>query len=109
MNTKQSKIYFVLTILFAVLILYFSLTPEPPKIQPIINFDKVLHLCSYFILSFLCYKTINNMKISIISAGTYGLLIEIMQLLIPMRSFELLDILINYIGAGLILIAKFTP
>ncbi|MDD5454420.1 MAG: VanZ family protein [Candidatus Ratteibacteria bacterium] len=109
MNTNQHKIYFILTVSFAVLILYFSLIPEPLKIKPISNFDKAMHFLSYLVLSFLCYKTTDNFKMAILLAGTYGLIIEFIQLAIPYRHFEIFDILINYAGAYSSLPLKLLP
>ena len=103
----MKNLYLILTVTLAVLILFFSVIPEIEKSTGIsekkvkINSGKILHLLAYFLLSFLIYKTTNNIKTAVLFAGTYGLLIEFTQLFIPYRNFEIFDILINYVGSSI--------
>ena len=98
--------YLLSAVIFALLILFFSVTPQPAEIKTGSYFDKVLHFCSYFVLAFLCYKAAQKFAVPILLAGTYGLLIEFLQAAIPYRAFEVSDIIVNYAGAGLILALK---
>lgn len=92
--------YSILTVLLAIIILYFSLLPRIPEEETVPHLDKLIHFFSYFLLSYLCYKSTDKMKLSIFLAGTYGVIIEIMQLRVPSRSFDIFDIVINYAGAS---------
>lgn len=100
------KKYLLSTILVMVLILAFSITPEIEKGGFKINHGTFVHLSSYLVLSFFLYKTTKSLRKAIFYAGTYGVFMELVQLGIPYRNFELFDIITNYIGAGLILIPE---
>lgn len=69
--------------------------------------DKIIHVLIYFLLAFLTVNTfsrkrIGNPKIcSFFYAFSLGLFAEIVQYFIPYRSFELWDILANFLGSFL--------
>lgn len=73
---------------------------EPPKIE-IPYLDKIVHFGIYAILGFLLTiePKITNLKALIICA-CYGLLIEIIQIFLPWRSFEVADIIADTLGAA---------
>jgi len=106
MKIECKKEYLILTILIAVLILYFSVIPIMSVESISLNSGIFKHLAIYFLFAFAIYKTINNPKIAFLSAGAYGVLIECIQYFIPYREFSLFDILINYAGGCFILLLK---
>lgn len=84
--------------------------PRPNWLN-LFQFDKLVHLCFYFIMCILMYQSIvreNLMKVnkpqaliySVIFAFSLGLLVEILQSnLNAGRYFDIFDILANTIGA----------
>jgi len=82
------------------IILYLSLTPQ---VSTPINFnhmDKILHLGSYglaMILTTLAYQKIHHYK-SISLLFTYSLMIEVAQLFVVNRYFEVSDLAANLMG-----------
>ena len=105
-NLKCRKKYLIATIILAVLALYFSVIPIMYIENIVLNAGTLRHLAVYFLLAFAIYRTTGNPKIAFLSAGTYGVLVECVQYFIPYRTFSLFDILINYAGAGFILVLK---
>lgn len=103
-NKNKTGIYFLLTLIIGILIFYLSITPQIEKGGVTINSGIIKHLIAYFLLSFFIYKTTNKKSLSFILTGTYGLLIEAVQFTIPYRAFEILDIIVNYLGASIIFI-----
>ena len=98
-------IYLLFAIEVLAILLYYSIIPLIIPGEPSFM-DKVKHFFAYFLLSFLIFMSTKNMNIAIFIAGIYGLLMEALQFTIPFRSFSLADILVNFLGAGLILILK---
>ena len=66
---------------------------------------ELMHFIEYFIFGMLLFNTLNNYKIkkkfilSIIISFTYIVLDEIHQIFIPGRAFEILDIILDLLGA----------
>ena len=98
----QTRLYLYCLILFAVIILFFSVTP---MIAGGINSGFPAHFFGYFIFSFTALlfsraKGINSVFLkAALFAGMYGVFIEIIQLFLPYRLFEFLDIVINFAAA----------
>ena len=98
----QTSLYLYCLILFAVIILFFSVTP---MIAGGINSGLSAHTCGYFIFSFTALlffraKGINSVFFkAVLFAGMYGSFIEIIQLFLPYRLFEFLDIVVNFSAA----------
>ena len=98
----QTSLYLYCLVLFAVIILFFSVTP---MIAGGINSGLNAHVCGYFIFSFTALlffraKGINSVFFkAALFAGIYGVFIEIIQLFLPYRLFEFLDIFINFAAA----------
>lgn len=68
--------------------------------------DKAIHFCIFAVLGFLI--TVENRKArikTIIICTLYGATIEIIQSFLPWRSFEVLDIVSDSLGAGAGIIA----
>lgn len=90
-------------VLIIVSIAYLSLSP---KIGVDIGNDKVGHLFAYGSLAFWTllsfYKrSFSNSPTLILLVVMYGLLMELGQLFVPGRTFSLLDLLANTLGAVL--------
>ena len=98
----QTRLYLYCLILFAVIILFFSVTP---MIAGGINSGFSAHICGYSVFSFTALlffraKGINSVFLkAALFAGTYGVFIELIQILLPYRLFEFLDIVINFAAA----------
>ena len=98
----QTSLYLYGLVLFAVIILFFSVTP---MIAGGINSGLNAHICGYFIFSFTALlffraKGINRFFLkAALFAGVYGVFIEAIQLFLPYRLFEFLDIVINFAAA----------
>jgi VanZ family protein len=84
--------------------------PSPISGPDIPFFDKYLHVIAYAILGVLfmrAYRTVwlgnNNTKVilfSILSTGLYGISDEIHQHFVPGRDADVIDAVINFIGAA---------
>ncbi|MFN3479588.1 MAG: VanZ family protein [Thermodesulfovibrionales bacterium] len=68
--------------------------------------DKIVHFTIYGITALLFWKFLYNKGgqgiialISVLTATLYGLIIELIQSLLPYRSFSVSDILSNFLGA----------
>jgi glycopeptide antibiotics resistance protein len=98
----QTSLYLYGLVLFAVIILFLSVTP---MIAGGINSGLNAHICGYFIFSFTALlffraKGINRVFLkAALFAGMYGVFIETIQLFLPYRLFEFLDIVINFAAA----------
>ena len=92
----------------AAAIFYLSVIPIPegPSIPYL---DKAVHLCEYLLFSWLLAQAIRATQLTArdylwlvwIYATSYGLVIEIIQGLIPWRSMDLWDAAANALGAAL--------
>jgi membrane-bound lytic murein transglycosylase A len=72
------------------------------------HFDKIVHFSMYFILGILLHQILEQKKrILFLVAILIGISIELLQTQVPFRSFELMDILANTIGAGVGILFSF--
>ena len=98
----KTNLYLYGLVLFAVIILFFSVTP---MIAGGINSGLNAHICGYSVFSFTALlffraKGINKVFLkAALFAGMYGVLIEIIQFFVPYRLFEFLDIATNFSAA----------
>ena len=77
--------------------------------SPVGHLDKVVHVCEYLLFAWLLVQGVRASRMpehhyllwAWIYATSYGLLIELLQALVPWRSAELGDALANAIGAAL--------
>ncbi len=65
-----------------------------------------IHLFSYFIATLLCSKafrkvSFNFILTSVVIISLYGILLEVVQLFLPYRTFNYYDILANFVGIAL--------
>ena len=92
-------------IIWLFLVLFASVIPTP-EVHSGLPDDKIAHFIMYGITSVLLFRVLNRVCTPtkallfavIISAG-YGFFIEVLQSLIPWRSFSLLDQAANTLGA----------
>ncbi len=95
---------------YAALVLALSVLPGDvgPKIP---HLDKVLHLCEYALFAWLLTRAIrataspphasSYVLWAWLYATSYGLLMEVIQRLVPWRSADLMDAVMNTLGAAL--------
>ncbi len=80
-----------------VIVLSLVQLPSPPQSIP--GNDKLLHLVTYFVLSYWFLHTYLHHKLMVINGMiVLGLLLEVLQHFTPHRFFEGLDILMNTVG-----------
>lgn len=74
--------------------------------------DKVIHMLMFGVLSLLLtvgfvkqytyrYLRFNAGKSAVLISGGYGFIIELIQAILPARSFEFSDVVANFIGAAI--------
>ena len=104
----RHTIYSALTLFTAAIILYVSMIRDLPGLEPptLPHLDKLGHFLAYALLSFLLFKRTGTKKHAFLIAGTFGLAIEVIQYFIPYRSFDVLDITVNFLGAGTLYLKK---
>ena len=80
--------------------------PEGPAIP---HLDKGAHLCEYLLFAWLLVQAIRRAglhereygQLAWIYATSYGLLMELLQTIVPWRSADLLDAAANAVGAAI--------
>ncbi len=107
--TIHKQIWPVLLFLWAAVIMVVSVIPgaDLPSLS-IWEPDKVMHVFVYAVLTFLVFKWLKSFStpvslnkkafIAVTVCILYGFIIELIQLILPTRSFDLLDELANTIG-----------
>lgn len=96
------NIYLYFLILYALLILIFSVVPAAKSGM---NSGLGAHVSGYAVLSFsavlfLRARAVRQLYLkAFLFAGSYGFLIEMIQYFIPYRQFDLFDILVNFTAA----------
>ena len=97
-------------VLWALIILWLSLTPSPPHLPGKMGWDKLLHAGSYGLLTLLIAQFLLYLSLNLRRAGwqavsiavCYGALLEVLQLLLQMgRTAEWWDLIANAVGAFL--------
>jgi len=94
------------------LVLISTLSMQEIEVQSSVNFiDKVLHFFCFLYLTTVTWlsRIISKEFLLYVIVLAYGILIEIVQIYIPYRSFEFLDIFADFLGvlAGKFLINFF--
>lgn len=110
-DIKKNKLLFIWAPPFiwagAILVLSFLPGEKLPQV-PVAHLDKIIHFLVYFILSLLVIRLFQyegrfsrpvEASFTLILAGGYGTLIELMQHFIPGRDSSIFDALINILGA----------
>jgi len=98
----KRNFYFYFLVLFAALILIFSVLPV---MGDGVNSGFGAHVLGYAVFSFSAVLFLRSGKVArpcfraALLAGGYGFFIEMIQRLIPYRMFELSDILVNFTAA----------
>lgn len=107
--TIHQRTWPVLLFLWAAVIMVVSVIPgaDLPSLS-IWEPDKVMHVFVYAVLTFLVFKWLKSFStpvslnkkafIAVTVCILYGFIIELIQLILPTRSFDLLDELANTIG-----------
>lgn len=95
-------------VLWALIILWLSLTPSPPQLPGVFGWDKLLHAGSYGLLTLLIaqYLLLLSVKLgktgwqAVLPAVCYGALLEVLQLLSHTgRTAEWWDLAADAVGA----------
>jgi VanZ family protein len=84
-----------------------SIVPVEPKVE-VPHLDKAIHLCEYLLFAWMLMQAVRASRMPEpdyrlwvwIYATSYGLLIEIVQAMVPWRSADVADALMNAIGAA---------
>lgn len=93
---------------YAALVFVLSVMPTGPSVAPP-HLDKLIHLCKYLLFAWLLMRAIRATRMTEpeyglwawIYATSYGLLMEMVQAMIPWRSADWLDAAANAVGAAL--------
>ena len=109
LQNKRFYFYLVSSVSWFFLIVYLLIFYKSVDVKsPIIYFDKIIHFMLFFIQSFLITKTyfsikfsINFFKMILILLLIFCFLIEIIQIIVPYRTFEYSDLLSNILGSVL--------
>ena len=94
---------------YAALILIFSVIPVRDGVLEAPYLDKLAHLGEYLLLAWLLVQAMRVSRVlqpsyalwAWIYATSYGLLLEVVQAMLPWRSAELADAAANALGAAL--------
>jgi len=106
--------YWLPVVTYAGLIFYLSSLSEPEEYVPFALAelgDKVLHAVEYGLLGALCYRAFRHganvwaaryaWQLAIIAAAVYGVTDEVHQAFVPLRDADVLDFLMDGIGAAI--------
>ena len=93
---------------YAIVVFILSVIPTGPELH-VPYLDKVAHLCEYLLFAWLLVQAIRWSQLrerdyllwAWIYATSYGLLMEVVQIMVPWRSAELGDAVANTLGAAL--------
>lgn len=107
LQNKRFYFYLVSSISWFFLIVYLLIFYKLVDVKSTtIYFDKIIHFMLFFIQSFLITKTyfsikfsINFFKMILILLLIFCFLIEIIQIIVPYRTFEYSDLLSNILGS----------
>jgi len=117
MKSNKKTHFLCLTIIWVLILLYFSLTPSPPRAISILGWDKLQHAAGLFILSLLIssfYLTlkkslIKSLTISLIATTLFGIVIELLQSWCTVnRQADIFDVFADALGALLSCILMFS-
>ncbi len=109
LQNKRFYFYLASSISWFFLIVYLLIFYKSVDVKsPTIYFDKIIHFLLFFIQSFLITKTYFSVKFSfnffkmiLILLLIFCILIEIIQIIMPYRTFEYSDLLSNILGSAL--------
>ena len=103
MQPRERKIFYTRFLFFNVLLLVFVVATFPGKTPPVDYFtwtDKFFHALTFFMLAgLMCFAQFKTKYwLDFVLLFGFGLLIELVQRFIPLRSFDLFDAVANAIG-----------
>ena len=109
LQNKRFYFYLVSSISWFFLIVYLLIFYKSVDVKsPTIYFDKIIHFLLFFIQSFLITKTYFSVKFSfnffkmiLILLLIFCFFIEIIQIIMPYRTFDYFDLLSNILGSAL--------
>tara|TARA_B100000287_G_C20554882_1_gene749986 strand:+ start:170 stop:547 length:378 start_codon:yes stop_codon:yes gene_type:complete len=111
LQNKRFYFYLASSISWFFLIVYLLIFYKSVDVDvkyPTIYFDKIIHFLLFFVQSFLITKTYFSVKFSfnffkmiLILLLIFCFLIEIIQIIVPYRTFEYSDLLSNILGSVL--------
>lgn len=117
MSSRALNRWWLATAAYAVFVFIVSVIPVSPSLSPG-RLDKVAHLCEYLLFAWLLVQALqagglrrrDYFVLAWIYAASYGLLIEIVQAMVPWRSAELGDAFANAFGAAVgVVIGRYFP
>ena len=111
-NRKRTLLYHLPAVGYAALIFALSsMTLDMEELQPVLTFDKLLHLAEYYILGYLLMRVFTTSGTPLLAASpvaaailvgsAYGLSDEIHQAFVPGRVASPWDLLFDAAGVGL--------
>jgi len=109
-NPLETIVRLSAPVLWALILIWLSLTPSPPQLPGVLGWDKLLHAGSYGLLTilvaqFLLYLSFNLGKTgwqAVLPVVCCGALLEVLQLLLQTgRTAEWWDLVANTVGAFL--------
>ena len=85
---------------FLLVLLYFTLTPVPPKPIGLNQIDKFYHFVSFAVLGFTFLMAYSGLAVKtvIYTSISIGVGIEVLQYFIPNRGFSIADMLADALG-----------
>lgn len=86
------------------LVTWMALTPQPVQMSPGLMLDKWSHLLAFLVLAFLTDASWPERPFDLAKWGFlagYGIALELLQMHIPNRMFDVADIVANLLGVGL--------
>ena len=105
---------------YAGLLVIVAVIPIPESPVPVAHLDRVVHLCAYLVFAWLLVQALpptrlvggqasrlnqieehRYLPLAWMAATAYGVLMEVIQLMVPWRSADWVDVLVNGVGAGL--------
>lgn len=98
----NKRFYRISAIVWLLVVAVLSLIPVPKGVDMVS--DKTIHFFFYIITSMIVYLSISNgsfirsLSITVISVLFYGIFLEILQSLVPYRTFSIDDIIANTLG-----------
>lgn len=108
---KDKRLFQIIFYFWIIFETFIFLLPAPEKI-PFKNSDQIFHITFSFITALLFYFSFKGRKLdllgSFVFAISYGLLMEILQGLLPFRDFSLIDFFSDVFGAGIFVIGIIT-
>lgn len=88
-------------------ITWLALTPSPPEVSNLLNWDKANHAIAFFVLSALSFYSLKRTEwAGWLALLFYGVLIEVLQWALGYRHFELFDILADLFGIVLCIVCQ---